>query len=90
MYLDEEGNAETIPENPGIRRFIWEHANDVHRIMHRVGEVEGTFSPKKTQIAKSEAIILDQKCTFEGRIPDDSKVEKIVNWPPLTSVKEVR
>lgn len=34
QYLDKDGNPKTIPENPGIWQFIWEHANDVHHIMH--------------------------------------------------------
>jgi len=29
-YLGPDGEPETLPENPGIRRFIWEHLNDVH------------------------------------------------------------
>src|ERR1700677_4919601 len=33
-----------MKENPGIRRFIWEHALDVHRVMHRVGCAGGTFA----------------------------------------------
>ena len=33
-YEDEEGIYETIPENPGIRHFIWEHANDINQILH--------------------------------------------------------
>lgn len=33
-YLDSNGKPSTLSENPGIRQFIWEHANDVHRIMH--------------------------------------------------------
>jgi len=36
QYLDANGVPEAIPQNPGIRRFIWEHAQDVHRVMHRV------------------------------------------------------
>ena len=34
QYLDKHGKPEVLPKNPGIRRFIWEHAQDVHRIMH--------------------------------------------------------
>jgi len=26
QYLDSEGKPEVLKENPGIRRFIWEHA----------------------------------------------------------------
>lgn len=54
-YLDENGNTETLPENPGIRRFIWEHAQDVHRIMHCVRHAGATFSPKKMQLCKPES-----------------------------------
>ena len=52
QYLNKHGNPETLPENPGIRRFIWEHANDVHRIMHQIKCAGETFSPKKTQICR--------------------------------------
>ena len=30
IYPNEHNNPSTLPENLGIRRFIWEHANDVH------------------------------------------------------------
>ena len=89
-YEDEDGNPETIPENPGIRRFIWEHANDVHRIMHRVQHSGATFAPNKIQLCRPEVLIVGQKCTAECRIPDDAKINKIQEWPPLSSVTEVR
>src|ERR1700722_1279393 len=90
QYLDENGDPETIPENPGIRKFIWEHANDVHRIMHRVGCSGATLSGKKAQICKPEAIILGQKCTPQGRLPENTKVQKILDWPQPKTVKDVR
>jgi hypothetical protein len=31
-----------------------------------------------------------QKCTPEGRLPEDGKVEKILKWPPLTTPREAR
>jgi transposase InsO family protein len=89
-YEDENGNPETIPGNPGIRRFVWEHANDVHRIMHRLGCSGVTFSATKTQLAKPEVIILGQKCTREGRLPEEAKIKKILDWPILKSPTEVR
>ncbi|RPD54983.1 hypothetical protein L227DRAFT_510730, partial [Lentinus tigrinus ALCF2SS1-6] len=76
--------------NPGIRRFIWEHACDVHRIMHRLGHSGATISAKKLQMCRPEVIIVGQKCSKEGRTPEDVKIEKILNWPPLRTVKEVR
>ena len=89
-YADENGVQETIPENPGIRRFIWEHANDVHRIMHKIGCAGATFSGSKTQICRPEVLIIGQKCNAQGRSPDTSKVDKITKWPVLTTPKEVR
>ena len=90
QYPDAAGNPQTMPDNPGIRRFIWEHANDVHRIIHRVSHAGGTFSPTKVQLAQPEVLIVGQKCTPEGRLPDEQKVEKILSWPPLKTVKDVR
>ena len=89
-YLDENDEPETLPENPRIRRFIWEHAVDVNRIMHRIKESGATFSAKKTQICRQEVVIIGQRCTPEGRLPDDEKVSKILNWPPLSTIKEAR
>ena len=90
QYLDSNGDPETLSDNPGIRRFIWEHAADVHRIMHRIKCAGGTFSAKKTQICRPEVVIVGQKCTPEGRSPEDDRVTKIINWPPLKTPKEVR
>jgi hypothetical protein len=90
QYLDNNGEPEVLEENPRIRRFIWEHAVDVHRIMHRIGCAGGTFASNKTQICRREVIIVGQKCTPEGRLPDDGKVEKILRWPPLATPREAR
>ena len=34
--------------------------------------------------------IVGQTCTLEERLLDSQKIDKILNWPPLTSVKNVR
>lgn len=89
-YLDESGNPEVLKDNPGIRRFIWEHAQDVHRIMHRVSHAGIRISGLKAQVCRPNVVIVGQKCTPEGRVPEDDKVDKIQNWPTPISVKEVR
>lgn len=90
IYPDVEGKPETLTENPGIRRFIWEHAQDVNRIMHRIKQAGATFSATKCQICLPEVFIVGQKCTPEGRLPDEDKVSKILNWPLPESVTQVR
>ena len=90
QYLDSNGQPEVLAENPGIRRFIWEHALDVHRIMHRLAHAGLTFSAVKAQVARPEVLIVGQKCTGDGRVPDDDRVAKIIKWPVPTNVKQVR
>ena len=33
-FETEDRGYEAIPENPGICKFIWQHLNDIHRILH--------------------------------------------------------
>ena len=89
-YEDANGNAETLPANPGIQHFIWEHAVDVHRIMHRFAHAGRTFSGPKTQLCHPRVMILGQECHPDGRSPDHGKVRKILDWPPLSTPKDVR
>ena len=89
-YELEDGSYETIPENPGIRRFVWEHFEAVHRIVQRVKSYGATFSGKKAFIGVPQAEILGHICTSGGRIPDPARVQAIRDWPVPTNVSEVR
>ena len=89
-YLRPDGKEETIPENPGIRKYIWEHLNDVHRILHRIGEAGGTVSAKKMQLCQAEVEIVGHKCSADGRQPVDCRAKKIETWPVPADLKEVR
>ena len=46
-YLLKDESYEIIPENPGIMRFVWEHFQNVNRIVQRMKYSGGTFSGKK-------------------------------------------
>jgi hypothetical protein len=81
---------ETLTENPGIRRFVWEHLQDVNRIFHRIKHEGGAFSAKKLYIGWPEVNIVGHTCHDEGRIPDQARISKIVNWPPCQSVGSER
>jgi hypothetical protein len=89
-YLRSDGTEETLPQNPGIRRYIWEHLNDVHRILHRIGQAGGTVSAKKMQLCQAEVEIVGHHCSADGREPADDRAEKIVTWPTPINLKEVR
>jgi hypothetical protein len=85
-----DGTFETIPDNPGIRRFVWEHFESVHRIIQRVKAYGATFSGKKAFIGVPRADILGHICTYDGRVADSSRIRAIENWPVPTNVSEVR
>ena len=89
-YESDDGSFETIPQNSGIRRFVWEHLQDVNRIVQRIKYIGGTFSGKKLFLCVPDAIVLGCKCAFEGRLPDDSKVQKIRDWPIPERLTDVR
>ncbi|KAF9536295.1 hypothetical protein CPC08DRAFT_652198, partial [Agrocybe pediades] len=66
-----DGGYETIPENPGIRRFVWEHLQNVNRVIHRIKIAGGTFSGLKSFLCVPSTIIVGHRCTYEGRVPDE-------------------
>jgi len=88
-YQHEDGTFETIPDNPGIRRFIWEHCIVINRILQRLENVGATVSASKFVLAAPTATIVGHKCTFEGRVPEESKVQKICDWPEPTNHTQV-
>jgi hypothetical protein len=46
-------------------------------------------SATKFVLATPTAIIVRHKCTFEGHVPEDSKVQKICDWPECRTVMQV-
>ncbi|KAL5532108.1 hypothetical protein ACEPAF_5672 [Sanghuangporus sanghuang] len=84
------GKYESIPGNPNIRRFIWEHLNDVNRVLQRLKVVGATVSGKKLIIAAPEAVIVGHTCNYAGRVPDASRVKAIMDWPLPRDVHDVR
>lgn len=84
------GGYELHHGNRGIRRFVWEHLNNVHRILHRMRCAGGTFNGKKLEMCVPEIIIVGHRCTYQGREVVRHKLEAIVNWPVCESVTDVR
>jgi RNase H-like domain found in reverse transcriptase len=85
-----DGGFETIPENSGIRRFIWELCLATNQILQRIKAYGGTFNGKKSFIGLQEAVVVRHLCTYTGRIPEADRVQKIMSWPIPTSLMEVR
>jgi hypothetical protein len=89
-YQRADSTYETIPDNPGIRRFIWEHCTVINHILQRLENVGATVSASKFVLAAPTTTIVGHKCTFEGCVPEESKVQKIRDWPEPTNHTQVR
>jgi hypothetical protein len=89
-YLLPDGSYEMIPENPGIRRFVWEHFQNVNRVVQRMKYCGGTFSGYKTLLCAAEITVVGHRCTIDGRMPATDRVGVIDRWPACKNISEVR
>jgi hypothetical protein len=89
-YILPDGEPETIPENSGIRRFVWEHFQDVNRVVQRMKYSGGTFSGYKTKLCAPEITVLGHRCTMQGQLPEQDRVDKVINWGPCKDLTDVR
>ena len=85
-----DGTYETIPENKGIRRFVWEHVNNANRILQRMKYCGGTFSGKKTIICAEEIQVLGHLCGYDGRKPTEDTIGVIMRWEKCDNISDVR
>ena len=89
-YQDKDGNYETIRENNGIRRFVWEHMINMNRIIQRMKYSGGTFSGHKAIICANETVVVGHTCCYEGRKPAEERVKVISDWVPCECLRDVR
>jgi reverse transcriptase-like protein len=89
-YEDGDYGYETLADNPGIRKFVWQHLLDVHCILHCLHCAGATVSAKKLFIAVPEVIILGHKCNYKGCIPDDSKIACVWDWLACKNLTDIR
>jgi len=61
---------ETIPENPGIRHFVWEHLQNINCILQCIRHAGGIFSAAKSHICTPSAVIVGHLCTYNSCLPD--------------------
>jgi hypothetical protein len=89
-YVLPDGTEERIEGNPGIRRFVWEHFQNLNRVVQRIKYSGGTFSGFKSTLCAEEIVAVGHRCTPQGRLPDPKYIDKIAKWGPCKDVSEVR
>jgi len=65
-YQLPNGDEEWIPENPGIRRFVWEHFQGLNHIIQHVKYCGGTFSGYKLLLCAEEITAVRHHCMPQG------------------------
>jgi len=81
---------EPIPENPKIRRFVWEYAHTLFTVLRLLSTAGATASGKKLVLGVRQVEIVGVLCDLEGTRPTHGTISKILNWPIPSSVTEVR
>jgi len=89
-YIQEDGSFKTIPQNPGIQRFVWEHFINLNCIMQCMKYCGETFSGKKLLLCIPKFWVIGHCCTYEGWVTDESQIASIKNWGPCYSLSEVQ
>src|SRR6266446_7596928 len=62
----------------------------MNRVVQRMKYCGGTFSGYKSIICMPEIMVLGHRCTFEGHLPNQSRVAVISNWGDCKNLSDVR
>jgi hypothetical protein len=89
-YMRKNGRYETVLGNKRIRRFVWEHFQNLNRIVQRLKYSGATLSGLKALLCKSEFQVVGHIVSYEGRKPSTDRVGVIERWGACENVSEVR
>ncbi|RYE25652.1 MAG: hypothetical protein EOP45_04585, partial [Sphingobacteriaceae bacterium] len=97
IFIDDGGikgpednyNNEVLKENNGIRKFIWEYAIVLERILFRIEEAGLTVSGKKFAVCVPALEIVGHIVSEKGRSVSIKKKNKIQSWPRPTNKTQV-
>ena len=95
-FLDDVGikgpksQYDDIEIAPGIRRFIYEHAQIFRRFIHDCWIAGLTISGAKSAIGMVGVEIVGFLCDERGRRPEPQRVQRILDWPTPRSTKDAR
>jgi hypothetical protein len=83
------GDYECIPENDDVRRFVWEHLQNMNRVLQRLKYCGATASGTKTLLCGEEGMAVGHLVSYEGRKPEPKRVEIIERWGPCKDLHDV-
>ncbi|OMJ11965.1 Transposon Tf2-9 polyprotein [Smittium culicis] len=95
IFLDDgcvkgRSNNESLSNIPGVRRFVFEHINDVVSVLQTMINAGLTVSGKKCRFGVSEVELVGFICDEHGRRPTGSNISKVIEWPRPKNLTQVR
>jgi hypothetical protein len=75
---------------PGVRKFVYLHAQQINKILHKMKRLGGTFSGGKVQLGVPEIEMVGYMCSAEGRRITKRALSKVLNWPTPENPTGVR
>jgi len=88
MFLDKNGVPEEVA--PGIRKFVLEAIISVDRVLADIERAGDTISGAKSEFLMEKLKVVVYICGSNGRTPEDTKVQRITNWPACQTVTEIK
>ncbi|RKP16365.1 hypothetical protein ROZALSC1DRAFT_1991, partial [Rozella allomycis CSF55] len=74
----------------GIRKFIYDHIQDIIKILQILLDAHITISGEKCRFLVPETNVVGFKCNEKGRQLESNKINKILNWHIPKSASELR
>ncbi|MBW0467866.1 hypothetical protein O181_007581 [Austropuccinia psidii MF-1] len=83
-------SQEALKQNPSIRRFIWEYAITLERVLFRIEEEGLDISGSKFACYVPALETGGHVVSLKGRTISKQKIYMIQIWPPPLNNKEIR
>jgi len=83
-------NDECLPDQPGIRRYVYEHLQNIDKVLLNIELAGCTIAVKKSQWLQKTATVVGYLCGSGGRRPDQANIIKIMEWKECSNLTEVR
>jgi hypothetical protein len=89
-YIRSDGSYKTHPNNLNLCRFVWEYFQGLNHVVQRMKYSRGTFSRYKAILCASEVVMVRHRCTYEGCLPEELNIAKVLNWGLCIDISDVR
>lgn len=82
--------VEVLMRNSGIRKFVFEHMENVDRILQQIKYTREMFLGPKTTICSDHIIIVGFDCSYKGKRPTYNAIGKILYQGACENITDVR